>query len=312
MTIDIIIPNFNGAHLIKNNLPSVWAALKDYSGKIIIIDDGSRKEDVDALEKIISQYRDKMYIELVKHSVNKGFSSAVNSGVGISKADYVVLLNSDVVPSIDFLESPLKALFSNTNLFGVGCMDKSIEKIGTVLRGRGLGRWSKGFLMHSKGDVNGGTDTFWISGGSCIIRRDLYKHLGGFDEIYNPFYWEDIDLSYRAQKAGYSILFDMKSVVTHYHDEGSIKENYQHEAITTTSYRNQFIFVWKNITSIKLLLNHFLYLPVYLVRALVRKDAPFLKGFFLAMMLLPAIIKKRLLQKKLIKFSDERVIGSIA
>ena len=51
--------------------------------------------------------------------------------------------------------------------------------------------------------------------------------LGGFDGLYDPFYWEDIDLSYRAQKSGYKVIFEPKSIVTHEHEKGTVKEMFE-------------------------------------------------------------------------------------
>jgi GT2 family glycosyltransferase len=251
-----------------------------------------------------------MRVRLLQHKVNKGFSSTVNTGVDASNAEFVVLLNSDVLPTKNFLESPLKELLNNDDLFAVGCMDESMEGKKIVLRGRGVGKWGRGMINHSRGEVDR-NDTFWVSGGSSVFRRSIYKKLGGMDEIYNPFYWEDIDLSYRAQKAGYVLLFDKKSVVKHFHDEGTIKNNFKSSSILMTAYRNQFIFIWKNITSISLLANHFLYLPFNIYGALKRHDVPFFKGLFLAVLKLPAIIDKRQKQKKLYRISDGEIIQKI-
>lgn len=312
MKIDIIIPNYNGADLINQNLPKVIAALSQYDGKIIIVDDASTIDERERLESIVSKVNKNGHqVILIQKSRNSGFSSTINVGVENSTAEFVVLLNSDVNPKSDFLKSPLELLSDDENLFGVGCMDESVEGAKTVFRGRGLAHWSKGFLHHSRGEVNQ-SDTFWISGGSCIIRRELLNKFGGMDTIYSPFYWEDIDLSYRAQKAGYKILFDPLSIVEHRHSEGAIKKHYTSSRVTTISYRNQFIFVWKNITSRKLLLDHFIHLPSNLISALLRSDWPFIKGFFLAMLLLPAIIGRRKKQTKLYKLSDTQVIKKVS
>lgn len=312
MTVDIVIPNFNSAHLIEQNLPSVWEAVKDYDSLIIVVDDGSRLNDKELLKEVIERNKKEgMRVRLLQHKENKGFSSTVNTGVDASNADFVVLLNSDVLPKKDFLESPLRELLNNDDLFAVGCMDESIEGKKIVLRGRGIGKWGRGMLNHSRGEVDG-NDTFWVSGGSSVFRRSIYKKMDGMDEIYNPFYWEDIDLSYRAQKAGYVLLFDKKSIVKHFHDEGTIKNNFKNNSVLTTVYRNQFIFIWKNITSVSLLANHFLCLPVNIYGALKRKDVPFFKGLFLAVLKLPVIINKRQKQKKLYKISDAEIIQNIS
>jgi GT2 family glycosyltransferase len=309
MRVDVIIPNFNGSHLLKQNLPAVLESLKKYSGKIIIVDDASSKEDYDNLKGVADTFQnEKNKIELLRHKHNKGFSTTINTGINASTAEFVVLLNSDVVPSKNFLEGPLVKLTEDKDLFGIGCVDRSIENGQETLRGRGIAVWKKGLLVHKKGEI-GKSDTFWISGGSSIVRREYLLEIGGFDELYNPFYWEDIDLSYRAQKSGYKLLFDNTSIVTHKHDEGAIKKHFTSKKIISISYRNQFIFIWKNITSKSLILSHVIYFPVHIYGAVKRGDMEFFAGLFLALIKLPAIIEKRRKQKKLYKLSDAQLIN---
>ena len=96
MKIDILIPNYNGAHLFEKNLKKVIASHKLYIGKIIIVDDGSEQVDLDRLEKIVQNAGGS--VNLIKHKNNQGFSSAINTAASHSSADFIVLLNSDVVP----------------------------------------------------------------------------------------------------------------------------------------------------------------------------------------------------------------------
>mgnify|MGYP001581595392 CR=1 FL=1 len=135
--------------------------------------------------------------------------------------------------------------------------------------------------MHRRGEIDK-TDTDWGSCGSGAFRKSLWNELNGLDEIYNPFYWEDIDLSYRAKKRGYKIFFEPKSVVIHKHEEGAIKQKYSAEQIETISYRNQFLFAWKNMNSWRLWISHLLWLPYHFAKALVRGDFAFYLGFFYA------------------------------
>lgn len=308
MKIDIVIPNYNGSHLIEKNILHVRRALEGYQGSVIIVDDGSEQKDLAKLKEFLSNEKGLTDIKLIEHDGNRGFSSAVNTGVNGSRADFVVLLNSDVRPTKNFLKSPVRRLLENPNLFAVGCMDESVEGEKIVHRGRGIAAWKRGLVQHSKGEVNS-EKTFWVSGGSSVFRKDIYQLLGGMDELYNPFYWEDIDLSYRAMKSGYAISFDKESVVRHYHDEGAIKTGFSKSKITTTAYRNQFIFIWKNITSFEFMFLHFLYLPLNLLFALKGRDINFFAGLFLAIKLLPAIIKKRKKQRKFYRISDKEIFS---
>lgn len=297
MKINIVIPNFNGAKLITKNLPSVLGSLENYPDSIItIVDDGSDEVDFQKLKDFISGLNERK-INLIRNEENKGFSSTVNKGAFSKDADLLVILNSDVSPEKNFLEPVINDFQNNDKLFGVGCLDKSEEKGKIILRGRGIGFWRRGFVNHKKGETEK-KDTFWVSGGSCVIKAKLFKEFGGYDEIYNPFYWEDIDLSYRARKAGYELMFENKSVVAHRHFEGSIKKHYSKFAVTKIAYRNQFIFIWKNITDLKLILLHVLWLPYHLIRAALRLDFPFFQGMILALLKLPGIIKRRNKQKR--------------
>ena len=277
MSIDIVIPNYNGFSLLRENLPRIIEEINEHEGSIIIVDDGSNKDEFESLSNFV---KDKNIL-LLRNERNSGFSSAVNRGMSKSNSDFVVLLNTDVLPEDNFLDAAIKDLLSDRNLFGIGFIDKSVEDGKTILRGRGLAKWKKGFLVHRRGEVDK-TDTFWISGVSSIITRELFEKLSGFDSLYDPFYWEDIDLSYRARKSGYKIEFEPKSVVIHKHYEGSIKKYFSNFQINTIVYRNQFIFVWKNITDSNLLLSHLLWLPYHLLTSILRFDVPFLLGFLLA------------------------------
>lgn len=314
MKISIVIPNYNGEEIVKRNIPKVIDALVNYRSRtndeveLIINDDFSKDNSLDILHTLKVELKDKnVPIYIFQNEKNYGFSTTVNRGVKKSSGDLVVLLNTDVNPEIDFL-LPLVQNFDDLKVFGVGCMDKSIEEEGTVLRGRGVGYWEKGFLHHAKGDLDS-NDTLWVSGGSSMFRKSLWDKLGGLDEIYNPFYWEDIDLSYRAQKAGFKIFFDKKSIVIHEHEKGAIKSKYKPIKVQKIAMRNQFIFIWKNISDTNLLLSHFAWLPYHFARSLIKHDMIFLSGLFNALLLLPKIIQLRIKEAKLNSTTDIDILA---
>ncbi len=301
MNVSIVIPNYNGARLLEKNLEKVFDAVNYYKkGKveIIIVDDASTDNSLDII-------KDKN-VAIFKNEKNLGFSSTVNNGVKEAKEDILVLLNTDVVPEKGFLQ-PLISHFNDESVFAVGCMDKSIESGKTVLRGRGVGKLKRGFLVHKRGEIDK-TNTLWVTGGSGAFRKSIWNKLGGFNEIYNPFYWEDIDLSYRAIKSGYKILFESKSVVVHEHEKGAIIEKFSSFKIKTIAYRNQFIFVWENATDISLQFLHVLWLPYHFLKAMLRGDAAFFLGFVKAFILIPKIIKSRLKSQKMFVKTDYEIV----
>lgn len=307
MKVSIVIPNFNGEKLLRNNFPAVLN-IRGVS-EIILVDDGSTDGSVNYLKDELTKNRSMEHkVRIIETGKNIGFSSAVNRGVKETTGDIIVLLNTDVVPEDQFLK-PLLPHFDDPKVFAVGCLDRSIEEGKTVLRGRGLGAWKRGFVVHRRGEVDK-SDTFWVSGGSGAFRKIIWDNLGGLDEIYNPYYWEDIDLSYRAQKMSYRVLFEDKSIVIHKHEEGSIQQKYSPSQIKIIAYRNQFIFVWKNINDPWLLANHIFWLPYHIFKSMVAFDPAFLKGLLAALLKFPQILKSHRVSKKTSLRSDREILSS--
>ena len=312
MKISIVIPNYNGAALIKGNLPRIVKSIRSANShlvqEIIIVDDGSIDSSIEAINSAIKQFNNIVTISLIQNNKNYGFSTTVNNGVKHASGDLVMLLNTDVY----FDENPLPFIIphfqNDPKLFAVGMLDKSIENGNTIERGRGIGWWERGFLLHKRGEVHK-TDTFWVSGGSGIYRKQIWEKLGGLHEIYNPFYWEDIDLSYRASKSGYTIRFEPKAQVIHQHDQGTVKSFYSAEKISEVAYRNQILFVWENITDFSMILSHIYWLPIHAVRHILRGDLAFLYGLFFAFLNIQTAVKDRLRNKKLFKKKDKDCIN---
>lgn len=314
MNLSVVIPNYNGEELLKKNLPKVFEAISSYKDgeiEVMVTDDCSMDNSLSILEDLklkMNVLYTKIKFKIIKNKKNLGFSSSVNSGVKNANGDILILLNTDVVPKRRFL-IPLLSHFSDPNVFAVGCMDESVEKNKIILRGRGTGLWKRGFLIHSRGEIDK-TSTLWVSGGSGAFRKNIWDKLGGFNSLYNPFYWEDIDLSYRAVKSGYKILFEPKSIVIHEHEKGPIKKKFSSSQVKSIAYRNQFIFVWKNATDLDLQFSHLFWLPYYFIKAFIGADLSFFKGFFSAFVLLPKIIKCSFEDQKLFIMKDKEVVAT--
>lgn len=312
MNISIIIPNYNGEKILPKNLPHVLAAVKEYKkGKveIIIPNDPSTDNSKAVIAQFINSLQGTGVAGKTVDNTKKeesGFSKNVNRGVSLATGDILILLNSDVRPHKDFL-APLLAHFSDEKVFAVGCMDESIEDGKTVLRGRGIAYWARGFLHHQAGELDK-TNTFWVSGGSGAFRKKIWDKLGGLDVLFNPFYWEDIDLSYRASKSGYMLIFEPKSRVVHEHETGAIKTKFKPKHIQKIVYRNQFFFIWKNITDGNLLFSHIVWMPYHFVKALLRRDWVFFSGFFLALIQMNRVSDSRYRAKKYFVKGDREVL----
>ncbi len=299
--ISVVIPNYNGVNLLERNLPKVMASTNAYNSEIIIVDDASTDGSIFFLSKFFPK------IKIISHKTNRGFSATVNTGVTQSTGEIIVLLNHDVYPDNFFL-NPLLKHFNHSSVFGVGCLQRSLEKNSCELRGRGIGGFSRGLLVHQRGNIYTDNNSLWVSGGAGAFKKSLWLELGGLDELYDPFYWEDIDICYRAIKAGYKIFFEKESIVYHDHSEGAIMKSYNAQTIKKITFRNQFIFFWKNITSSSLWVSHLLWLPYLHIRFLLAGDASFLVGFIYAVGLFFSISKHRDKVQKYWILQDELIV----
>lgn len=293
MEISIVIPNWNGKDLLEKNLPFVMAAKenkKNHIKEIIIIDDGSSDDSVSFLKKNFAGE-----IRLIVHTINRGFATSINTGVRMAKGELVCLLNTDVVPRVDFLES-IDSDFKEKKVFAVSLHEEGY--------GPAKGKFVDGFIVHQgMPESESVQESFWASGGSCVLRRSIFLSLKGMDdELLSPYYWEDIDLSYRAQKRGFIVLWDPRAKVVHEHESTVRKLN--QKKVQRIRERNQLLFVWKNLTSRSLMKKH--------IGVLFRKIVKHPGYLRIVLMALRRYGKMRDLRKKEIretKVSDEALFA---
>lgn len=289
MKVSIIIPNYNGRELLEKNIPHVLKA-KDNSkneiSEIVVVDDGSSDDSLVVLNQFKGQ------IKVIKHTKNRGFSSAVNTGVRSSSGDLIVLLNSDVAPSENFLESVLP-LFKDEKVFSVSFHEK----------GYGFAKGSfDGYINLSMGkEPRKVENSFYVSGGSGAFRKSIWKDLGGLDEnLLSPYYWEDVDLCFRASKRGYQNLWTPDSNVTHIHE--STISKLPRKNVDKIRERNQLLVIWKNIHSLNLIKKH---IRAVILRSI--KHPGYLLVVFAALLRLNAVLKSRRKEIKECVVGDEAV-----
>lgn len=291
--VSIIIPNYNGEKLLSKNLSSVLAAKKYERNKIreiIIVDDGSIDNSVDLIKHKFPE------VKLIKHKVNRGFSAAVNTGARTAKGKLLVLLNNDVIPEKDFLVWIIPH-FKEKNVFAVSLNEKGYSWA--------KGKFEEGFIVHEMGPKVKKTHiTFWVSGGSGSFRRSYWMKLGGMDEkLLSPFYWEDIDLCYRAAKRGLKLLWEPKARVLHKHETTLSK--FPQRYVQRVRERNQLLFIWKNLTSPTLFKKH--------ISGLFKRvfaHPGYARIVLYALFKVNIVVKARKKEKKQSRVSDEAIFAS--
>lgn len=294
-TVSVVMPNLNGEKLLEKNLPKLIAA-KDYlpNGiiEIIVVDDGSWDGSVNFLK---TNYPN---IRLFKHTANRGFSAAVNTGARAAKGDLILLINTDVIPDVDCLERVLPN-FEDKTVFAVSLHEKGF--------GSAKGTFVDGYIQLAMGEEgNKKHPSFYVSGGSGVFRRSTWVDLGGMDErLLSPFYWEDIDLCYRAAKRGYKLLWEPEAVVEHHHE--STISKFPKDYVARIRERNQLLMLWKNVTSPNLTRKHIIGLFTRLI-----KHPGYIRIVFMALGRIGIAMQKRKKEIKESKVSDEMIFSRYA
>jgi len=291
--VTIQILNWDGLHLLKESLPTVCEAVRRHCERtgtkheVLVVDNGSRDGSVEFLQRNFPDVR------VVALDQNYGFSKGNNRGLEYVRSDVVVFLNNDMAVDSEFLQ-PLLEPFANSDVFAVASqvffseMNRRREETGKT-----RGEFDRGFFRFWHDDVvledeqRPPQPVFWAGGGSCAMDVRKLRSLGGFDSLYHPFYVEDVDVSYQGWKRGWRCLFAARSHVVHKH-RGTSRPKFGDEYVDMTTRRNQFLFVWKNVTDASLTMRHLINLPRIHASMILQRSVSFeLRSYFRTIVRLP-------------------------
>lgn len=249
MEASVIIPNYNGAEFIKECIDSL--KLQEYKDfEIIVVDNGSKDDSADLVE------REYPGIRLKRLDQNYGFSRAVNEGLRMSEAPFVILLNSDTRVEAGFVGALVSAIKSDESVFSVASKmiqmkrpDK-LDGAGDLYSAfgwayaRGKGRSSEGYTKTSK--------VFSACGGAAIYRRSILDEIGWFDEFHFA-YLEDTDIGYRARIMGYKNIYCPEAKVYHV-GSGATGSRYNDFKIRISARNNMYV-IMKNMPVLQIVVN---------------------------------------------------------
>lgn len=293
--VTFVIPNYNGADLLPACLQAINAAIACYRGtcEIIVVDDGSQ----DGSQALIAA--DFNEVRLIQHAVNRGFAEAVTTGIRAATTDIVILLNTDVRPDRFFI-SPLVRWFVLNDVFSVSPLiyDEQGQLTRFSLNRR---HWRYGdlrdcawTLAEIETAVATGTavNSLYASGGSLALRKAMFLQLGGFWDLFKPFYVEDQDLGTRAWRCGWRTVVEPHSWVIHCH-RGTIRRLFDQRYVKRIQQRNRLFFLWLHAAPWRLGLS---LIPKMLLRLpirLLKFDSIYLSGLLLAIARLPEVVRER-------------------
>ena len=216
LSVAVVIPSWNSAGLLPRCLDSL--ADQGAELELLVVDNGSSDGSVELLRE-----RGVPHVALPH---NTGFAAAVNLGAARTRAPLVLALNADTVLEPGAVGRLAEALATDPGLGGVQPRILQLEP-GADRDLAGARLYSRGMALSADGrafeqgageaqDARSATarEVFGVCGAACLLRRDLFEQLGGYDERYFAFY-EDVDLNVRARIAGWRFAYVPEAVVWH-------------------------------------------------------------------------------------------------
>ena len=211
--VSIVIPVYNQFNYTYGCLESILKFTDGIDYEIIIADDVSTDETTQ-IKKLIKN------IKVVRNNNNLGFLLNCNNAAKKAKGEYIFFLNNDTNVQNNWLSTLLETIESDSTIGMVGSKlvfaDGKQQEAGGIIWNDASG-WNFGRLENfEKPEYNYVKEVDYISGAAIMIRAQLWKEIGGFDERYVPAYYEDVDLAFEVRKHGYKVVLQPKSTVVHF------------------------------------------------------------------------------------------------
>lgn len=244
----VVILNWNGLKHLSQFLPSVMASEWD-NLEIVVGDNASGDGSVNFLKNSFPS------VKIIQNDHNYGFTGGYNRVLSQVEADYLILLNSDIEvtpnwikPVIDLMESDeliaaaapkIKSYHQPTHFEHAGAAGGFIDAYGyPFCRGRIFYE-----VEEDRGQYNQSGEIFWATGAALFIKKKCWDESGGFDERFFA-HMEEIDLCWRLKNLGYKVMYCADSEVYHV---GGGTLNTENPFKTYLNFRNNLLLLKKNL-----------------------------------------------------------------
>ena len=246
--IAVAILNWNGKSYLETFLPSIFTTV--YSNfKVYVIDNASTDDSVDWLKIHYPQ------VNIIVLDKNYGYAGGYNKGLQQIKADYFMLLNSDVAVAPDWLKNLVALMLSDSSI--AACQPKILaynDKKRFEYAGASGGWIDKYGYPFSRGRVfdtcevdthqyDDAVPVFWASGACLFIKAHVFHEAKGFDNYFFA-HQEEVDLCWRIQMLGYKIFVCPSAIVYHV-GGGTLPQG--NSLKTYLNFRNNLIMLHKNL-----------------------------------------------------------------
>lgn len=253
MKVAVVILNWNGMDFLRKFLPSVIEhSLED--ADIYVADNCSTDDSISVIENEFKEVR------IIRNDKNYGFAGGYNVSLQHIRADYYILLNSDIEVTSGWIKPVIRLMESDKSI--AACQPRLLsyhEKDKFEYAGAAGGfidkygyPFCRGRLFQTietdTGQFNDNAEIFWATGACMFVRAPVYRELGGLDERFFA-HMEEIDFCWRAKMEGYRIMYCPGSTVYHV-GGGTLPKRSSRK--TFFNMRNNNIMLLKNLPSNRL------------------------------------------------------------
>jgi N-acetylglucosaminyl-diphospho-decaprenol L-rhamnosyltransferase len=248
--VSVVVPAFGDERLLESSLPPLLAELRGHPGgsEVLVVDDTGEGRIARWLAQSFPDVR------ALARASNGGFARALGEGIAAARHELVFAMNSDVRVRKGFL-APLVERLAHEGVFAAVpriLLDGDAARIESLVR-----------IVLERGEVRvaqpsvespavphpehaGPLPVPFPIGGACLLRKRHWLALGGFDPLFEPFYLEDLDLGWRAWRAGLRCVLEPDSIVEHHH-RGTIGAHVPPELVRAAIEKNRLLFQWKHL-----------------------------------------------------------------
>lgn len=314
----VIVLNYNGKKYLKTCLSSF--ELQTYTNyRIVVYDNASTDSSVEFVTKNFPS------AILIQGEKNFGFAKGNNLAIQFAlshKADYVFLLNNDTAVEKDLLEKLISTVETDGSIGIAGPAIFDLKNKSSIQE-MGMAADRFGYPLAIKNSFDKDSKVFFISGCAMIIKSELMRRIGLFDEKYFMFA-EDLDLCWRAQLAGYKITVNEKAKI--YHASGaSISGGVIKESTYKTNVRRVFLrekntlrTLIKNYDTSNVIKTVPFYVALLLFESIfwsciLKPDTSknILKAIFWNIKFLPDTFQQRVIIQSLRKIKDNKIVAKM-
>lgn len=197
-------------------------------------------------------------LKLIRNNVNKGYSKAHNEFIDISKGDFLLFLNADIILDSNFVEEMVKTVeedkktgLAQAKLYRMHQPEgsqRTLDSAGVVLH-KNRRNADKGFGKKDAGQYDKKDYVFGASGAALFCRREMLEDIRIDNEYFDEdffAYREEVDLAWRGQSAGWRCIYVPQAVAYHYRSYSPDRRKKMPRELKTLQYRNRYLMLIKN------------------------------------------------------------------